>query len=79
MVSYGMRRSSIRRSHTHTHTRMHLSLSLDLHVAPASRKTGWHSFQITDGEDSSKVWSKDFRVLGWFDDFKAAVPPAREA
>ncbi|OLP98000.1 hypothetical protein AK812_SmicGene19606 [Symbiodinium microadriaticum] len=32
------------------------------------RKTGWHTFQIIDASDSEKTWSKDFKVLGWFDD-----------
>ncbi|CAK9023321.1 unnamed protein product [Durusdinium trenchii] len=34
------------------------------------RKTGWHTFEIIDGSDSEKTWSKDFKVLGWFDDYK---------
>ncbi|CAJ1460142.1 unnamed protein product, partial [Effrenium voratum] len=34
------------------------------------RKTGWHSFEIVDGTDVEKTWSKDFKVLGWFDDYK---------
>eukprot|EP00434_Breviolum_minutum_P039775 symbB.v1.2.035335.t1/scaffold4678.1/size36577/2 len=30
------------------------------------RKTGWHTFEIIDGTDSEKTWSKDFKVLGCF-------------
>jgi hypothetical protein len=32
------------------------------------RKSGWHTFQITDGDNPQKTWSKDFRVLGWLEE-----------
>ncbi|CAE8643521.1 unnamed protein product, partial [Polarella glacialis] len=37
------------------------------------RKSGWHTYQIVDGSDSEQSWSKDFKVLGWWDDYKGVA------
>ena len=42
-----------------------------LHVMRITmRKSGWHTYQIVDGEDQDRTWSKDFKVLGWWVNIK---------
>lgn len=35
--------------------------------------SGWHTFEIIDGTDSEKTWSKDFKVAGVVFEFVFAL------